>query len=116
MIDDVFCKIIAGELPATFVHRDDEVAVIRDIHPQAPVHLLVFPVKHYDSIGDFAEHDGHVLGTMVRVAHKVAVEQGLANGYRIILNEGADGGKLVPHLHLHLLGGRRLGPKIVSSE
>jgi histidine triad (HIT) family protein len=116
MIDDVFCKIIAGELKGDFVYRDDEVVVVKDIHPQAPVHLLVVPVQHFSGIDDFAEHDGHLLGRMLRVAHQVAQEQGLEKGYRLIINEGEHGGKLVPHLHIHLLGGRRLGPKIVSSE
>ena len=114
MIDDVFCKIINGELEADFVYRDDEVIVVRDIKPQAPVHLLIIPVRHFEGIKDFAEHDGHLLGKMLRVAHDVAAAQGLDKGYRLIINEGEHGGKLVPHLHVHLLGGRRLGPKIVQ--
>lgn len=113
MIQDVFCKIISGELGAEFLYRDDDVVVIRDIKPQAPVHLLVIPVKHFDGIGDFAEHDGHLLGTMLRIAERVARQEGLDKGYRLIINEGEHGGKLVPHLHLHLLGGKKLGPKLV---
>jgi histidine triad (HIT) family protein len=111
MIDDVFCKILSGELKSEFVYRDDEVVVIRDIHPQAPVHLLVIPVRHAATIADASEA---MLGRMVAVAHRVALEQGLDSGYRLILNEGSDGGKLVPHVHLHLLGGKKLGPKIVQ--
>ena len=111
MSDDVFCKIIKGELPGDFIYRDDQVVVIKDIHPQTPVHLLIMPVKHIDGI---TENDGQLLGTMVTVAHKVAMEQGLNQGYRLIINEGEHGGKLVPHLHMHLLGGKRLGPKIVG--
>ena len=114
MIDDVFCKIIKGELKGDVVYRDEHVIVLKDIHPQAPVHLLIMPVQHFDGIKDFAEHDGHLLGEMLRVADKVASEQGLEKGYRLIINEGEHGGKLVPHLHIHLLGGKRLGPKIVS--
>jgi histidine triad (HIT) family protein len=114
MIADVFCKMVSGELRTEFLYRDDDVFVIRDIKPQAPVHLLVIPVKHFDGIADFAEHDGHLLGKMLSVADRVAREQGLDKGYRLIVNEGEHGGKLVPHLHLHLLGGRRLGPKIVA--
>ena len=114
MIDDVFCKIIRGELKSDFLYRDEDVVVIRDIHPHAPVHLLVIPVKHFDTIGDVTERDGRVLEKMVRVAHAVAQEQGLTKGYRLIINEGEHGGKLVPHLHLHLLGGRALGPKLVQ--
>jgi histidine triad (HIT) family protein len=111
MIDDVFCKIISGEFKGDIVYRDDEVVVIRDIHPQAPVHLLVMPVRHVDGLADASEA---LMGKLLSVAHKVADQEGLSGGYRIILNEGEDGGKLVPHLHLHLLGGKRLGPKIVS--
>jgi histidine triad (HIT) family protein len=114
MIEDIFCKIIAGELPAEIVWQDEQVLVIKDIHPQAPVHLLVVPRQHFDGIEDFAETDSAILGHMVRVAHLVAQAQGLKSGYRLIFNEGTDGGKLVPHLHLHLLGGKKLGPKIVS--
>jgi histidine triad (HIT) family protein len=114
MEQDVFCKILAGEIPTEFVYRDDQVAVFADINPKAPVHLLIVPVKHYTGIADVAEHDGAVLATMLRVAHRVAQERGLDQGYRLIINEGAHGGKVVPHLHLHLLGGKDLGPKIVA--
>jgi histidine triad (HIT) family protein len=113
MIEDVFCKILQGELKAEFVYRDDEVAVIKDIHPQAPVHLLVMPVQHVDGVADATPA---LLGKLVATAHTVAQEQGLKNGYRLIINEGEDGGKLVPHLHLHLLGGKRLGAKLVKED
>jgi histidine triad (HIT) family protein len=111
MIDDVFCKIIRGELGGKVVYRDDEVVVLEDIHPQAPVHLLVMPVAHVDGLGDAS---ADLLGKLVATARRVAVEQGLDHGYRLIINEGEHGGKLVPHLHLHLLGGKKLGPKIVQ--
>jgi len=114
MADDVFCKIIRGEIPGDFVYRDDEVVVIRDINPHAPVHLLVIPVAHYEGVGDVAEHDGAILGHMVRIAHRIAGEQGLVHGYRLIMNEGEHGGNIVPHLHMHLLGGKKLGPKLVT--
>ena len=114
MIDDVFCKIISGELKGDIVQRDDEFIVLRDIRPQAPAHLLVLPVAHADSIGDIK--DDAQLGRMLRVAHEVAAKQGLDKGYRIIINEGEHGGKLVPHLHLHLLGGKRLGAKLVKED
>lgn len=114
MIEDVFCKIINGEMDADFVYRDDDVVVIKDINPQAPVHLLIIPVKHFDGLEDFTKGDGDMCGKMLKVAHHVAAEQGLSKGYRLILNEGDDGGKLVPHIHMHLLGGKRLGPKIVA--
>ena len=111
MIDDVFCKIIKGELGADTVYRDDEVMVVKDIHPQAPVHLLIMPVAHYDGMADAS---AELLGKMAIVAHRIAGEEGLEKGYRLIINEGEHGGKLVPHLHMHLLGGRKLGPKIVN--
>ncbi len=114
MIQDVFCKIVAGELPADVVYRDDEFLVIRDIKPQAPVHLLLMPVAHAESLADYGAKDEAFLGRMLLLAHKLALEAGLTKGYRIILNEGEHGGKLVPHLHLHILGGKRLGPKIVA--
>ena len=114
MIDDVFCKILDGTKHEDFVYRDEDIAVIKDIHPQAPVHLLIIPVKHYDGLEDFTKTDGDMCGKMLKVAHRVAKEQGLERGYRLIINEGEDGGKLVPHLHMHLLGGKKLGPKIVA--
>jgi len=114
MADDVFCKIIRGEIPGEFLYRDEEVAVIRDINPHAPVHLLVIPVEHFDGVGDIGPERVALLGRMVSTAHRIASEQGLDKGYRLILNEGEHGGKIVPHLHLHLLGGRKLGHKLVN--
>ena len=115
MIDDVFCKIIAGEIKADFVYRDEDFFVIKDINPQAPVHVLIIPVKHFTSLEDFMEGNNNgLLGKALVVAHKVAHELGITEkGYRLIMNEGEYGGKLVPHLHVHLLGGKKLGPKIV---
>ncbi len=115
-MSDIFCKIIAGEVKADFVYRDDDFIVIKDINPQAPVHLLVIPVKHFTSLEDFLEGDNNgLLGKGLVVAHKVAHEVGIADkGYRLIINEGEYGGKMVPHLHIHLLGGKKLGPKIVK--
>ena len=113
MIDDVFCKILSGELKGDVLYRDDDVAVIRDIHPQAPVHLLVVPVAHVD---DISSAEPVVLGKMVVAAHAAATKEGLTKGYRLIINEGEHGGKLVPHLHLHVLGGTTLGPKLVHQK
>lgn len=109
---DIFCKILSGEVPGDFVFRDAEVAVIRDINPHAPVHFLVMPIAHTEGIGDTASAE--LLGKLLQVAHRVAAEQGLANGYRLIINEGEDGGKVVPHLHVHVLGGKKLGPKLAE--
>lgn len=116
MIDDVFCKIINGEIKGDFVYRDEDFIVIKDINPQAPVHLLIVPAKHFTSLEDFMEgNDNGLLGKALVVAHKIAHQVGIAEkGYRLIINEGEYGGKLVPHLHIHLLGGKKLGPKIVK--
>ena len=114
MIDDVFCKIISGELSAEVVYKDDDLWVIEDIHPQAPVHLLIIPAKHFLKIEDLKKEDG-LLGRALLLADKMAHDHGLGDkGYRLIINEGEDGGKLVPHFHIHLLGGKRLGPKIIE--
>ncbi len=113
MITDVFCKIIAGELPADIVERDEEMLVIKDIKPAAPVHLLIMPIAHAETIADVGEA---LVGRMLKTAHRIAGEQGLTKGYRILINEGAHGGKLVPHFHIHLLGGRPLGTKLVADE
>lgn len=114
MISDVFCKIISGELKSDVVYRDEDVLVIKDIAPQAPVHLLIIPVKHFTGLEDVAEHDQALLGKLFRVAHDMAKQNNLDKGYRLIVNEGQHGGKLVPHLHIHLLGGKNLGSKIVK--
>ena len=116
MISDIFCKIIKGELTAEIIYKDNDFLVIKDINPQAPVHLLIIPVKHFESLEDFLEgKDNELLGKSLIVAHKVAHQVGIAKkGYRLIMNDGEYGGKLVPHLHLHLLGGKKLGPKIVK--
>jgi len=116
MIQDVFCKIIKGELKADFIYKDDDFMVIKDINPKAPVHLLIIPIKHVDSLEDFLEgKENELLGKALVIAHKMAHQVGIAEkGYRLIMNEGEYGGKLVPHLHIHLLGGKKLGPKIVK--
>jgi histidine triad (HIT) family protein len=115
MIADVFCKILKGELSADVVYKDDDFWVIKDINPHAPVHLLIIPVKHFESIEDLKESDSELVGKVFLVAKKVAKEAGInGRGYRLIVNEGQDGGKLVPHFHMHLLGGKRLGPKLVK--
>lgn len=113
MISDVFCKILKGELKADPVYEDEDFIVIKDIKPAAPVHLLIIPRKHVESLADATEADTTLLGRALRVAHTVAQQQNLEKGYRLILNEGEHGGKLVPHLHIHLIGGKHLGPKIV---
>ena len=113
MIQDIFCKIINGEIKADVVYQDKDFLVINDIQPQAPVHLLVIPKKHFGSLEDFKFKDAELLGKALMIAEKIAKQAGLEKGYRLIINEGEHGGKLVPHLHIHILGGKKLGPKIV---
>jgi histidine triad (HIT) family protein len=106
----LFEKIIAGELPADFVYRDERVVAFRDIHPQAPVHVLIIPVKPIPTANDIADQDADLVGHMFCVARDIARAEGIADdGYRLIINCNAHGGQEVYHLHLHLLGGRRLG-------
>jgi histidine triad (HIT) family protein len=112
---DIFCKIIAGEVPTQKVYETDNVIVIKDINPHAPVHDLIIPKKHIESLNDLAEEDKEIMGEVVCVAAKVAEIEGIKEkGYRLIANTGKQGGQLVPHVHFHLLGGKDLGPKLVN--
>ena len=112
---DIFCKIIKGEIPADIVWQDDDFLVIKDIHPQAPVHLLIIPKRHLADLKEVKSFDATLLGKIFIVAEEVAKLVGVSDsGYRLILNEGNHAGKVVPHLHLHLLGGKDLGAKIVQ--
>jgi histidine triad (HIT) family protein len=107
MEDCLFCKIIERKIPAKIVHEDDHSVAIEDIHPQAPVHLLILPKKHLVSLQEAATEDGAVLGHLHLVAAKLARERDLEpKGYRTVINSGAGAGQSVFHLHVHLLGGR----------
>jgi histidine triad (HIT) family protein len=109
----LFEKIIAGEIPATVVYRDSRVIAFLDIRPAAPVHILIVPHKVIPTANDIADEDESLIGHMVIVARDLAREKGIAeNGYRLIINCNAHGGQEVYHLHLHLIGGRPLGPMI----
>lgn len=104
----LFTKIIEGEIPGDFVHRDDRCVVIRDINPQAPVHLLVIPVKPLVGIQGADDDDLDLLGHLMLTARAMAAREGLNSGYRLVINAGEDGGQSVDHLHVHVLGGRRM--------
>ncbi len=106
----LFERIIAREIPADIVYEDDTVIAIRDIHPQAPVHVLLVPKRPIPRIGAAKPEDQQILGHLLLKAGEVARRLGLeASGFRLVMNHGADGGETVPHLHCHLLGGRPLG-------
>lgn len=106
----LFCKIAGGEIPATVVHQDDRVVAFRDIDPKAPVHVLLIPREHIASLDAAGAEHGALLGHLLLTARDVARAEGMAeDGYRTVLNVGADGGQTVHHVHVHLLGGRALG-------
>jgi histidine triad (HIT) family protein len=108
-IDCVFCKIIAGEIPADFLHNDDLVVAIRDITPKAPTHLLLIPREHVVSAAELSDANGPMLGRLFAVAANLARETGVAEtGFRLVTNAGKGAGQSVPHLHFHLLGGRSM--------
>jgi histidine triad (HIT) family protein len=105
----LFCRIVAGEVPADSVFQDERCIAFRDTNPQAPVHVLVIPRDHMDSLDDAGQKDEAILGHLLRVAARVANEQGLSeSGYRTVINTGAGAGQSVFHLHVHVLGGRSL--------
>lgn len=108
MPDTIFGKIIRGEVPAKIVHDDDRCLAFHDVTPQAPVHVLVIPKKPIASLADVTTDDADLLGHLVVVATQLARSLDLLDGYRVVVNCGRDGGQSVDHLHLHLLGGRRM--------
>ena len=109
----LFEKIIAGELPSTIVYRDSRVVAFLDIRPAAPVHILIVPTKVIPTTDDIEDEDEALLGHMVIVARDLARQYGIAkSGYRVVINCNPDSGQEVYHLHLHLLGGRALGPLV----
>ena len=108
--DCVFCKIASGEIAANLTHSDDAVLAFDDLNPVAPTHVLVVPRVHVAALADTGETSGALLGSLLRVASKVAVERGIADsGYRLVINQGPEAGQVVDHLHLHVIGGRTLG-------
>jgi len=105
--DCLFCEIIAGEIQAELIHQDERCVVIRDVNPQAPTHLLVIPRDHIESLDEASQKDEAMLGHLLRVAARVANDEGISEaGYRTVINTGAGAGQSVFHLHVHVLGGR----------
>ncbi len=109
----VFCQIVSKKIPSDIVYQDEEILAFRDINPRAPVHLLIIPKKHFTSLKQLTEKEIPLMGRMVSVANQLAEREGISeSGYRLVINCGKEGGQLVPHLHLHLLGGRQLSGKL----
>ncbi|MBG2802630.1 purine nucleoside phosphoramidase [Proteus mirabilis] len=109
--ETIFSKIIRGEIPANIVFQDDTVTAFRDISPQAPTHILIIPNKLIPTVNDVTEEDEQVLGHLFVVAAKIAQQEGIAeDGYRVVMNCNKHGGQEVFHIHMHLLGGKPLGP------
>jgi histidine triad (HIT) family protein len=109
MSDCLFCRIVAGEVPATVVAETDRTLAFRDVAPQAPTHVLVVPRDHHADLTACAEADPGLLADVLAAAAAVARQEGLERGYRVLTNTGPDAGQTVAHLHLHVLGGRPLG-------
>jgi len=108
--DCLFCRIAGGEIPAQVIHSDPEVVAFRDIHPQAPVHILIIPRRHIASISVLSPEDAGLVGRLFLVARDLAREEGIMEeGYRMVVNAGPGAGQSVFHVHLHLLGGRNMG-------
>ena len=105
----IFKRIIDREIPADIVYEDEQSLAFRDINPQAPTHVVIIPKREIPSLADSTDADEQLLGHLMVVARKLAVQLNLANGYRTVMNCGRDGGQTVGHIHLHLLGGRPLG-------
>ena len=105
----LFQKIMDGELDGEILYEDDRCAVLRDVNPQAPTHVLIVPRKVIPSLDDLTEEDEALIGHLFLVAKKIAADEGLTNGYRIVFNNGRGANQEVDHIHLHLLGGRALG-------
>lgn len=103
----IFCKIVAGQIPATKVHEDEQVLVFHDIHPSAPVHILIVPKLHLAAMTDVGTEHQALLGHMMVLSSRLMRELGVVNGYRHVVNTGRDGGQEVPHLHMHVMGGPR---------
>lgn len=108
-MDCIFCAIVAGEIPGDIVYEDDDVVAFKDINPKAPVHVLIVPRRHIRSVNDITDADAELVGHIFVVARKIAEETGIVEtGYRIVSNNGPEGGQEVDHLHIHVMGGRQM--------
>ncbi|MFC1687067.1 histidine triad nucleotide-binding protein [Patescibacteria group bacterium] len=108
MADCVFCKIISGDIPSKKVYEDDKVIAFHDIDPQAPVHVLIIPKRHIVSLNEFTNKEKELLGEIVLRIPKIAKDLSIDQGYKVVINNGKDAGQIVPHVHIHILGGKSL--------
>ncbi len=112
-MDCIFCQIVAGKVSSDILYQDEEVIAFPDINPLAPTHLLIIPKRHIPSLAHLSKAELPLIGHMVDVANQLAKKEGIAEkGYRLAINCGEQGGQLVPHLHMHLLGGKKLSDKL----
>ena len=116
MSDCIFCKIVKGEIPSRKAYEDDDVLAFHDIHPAAPVHVLVIPKRHISTLADAGPGDEAVLGKILALTGRIAREQGSPEGYRTIINTGRIGGQDVYHLHVHVIGGPSPLPRMIAKE
>jgi histidine triad (HIT) family protein len=114
--DCIFCKIVAGKIPSRKVYEDDDMLAFQDIHPLAPVHFMIIPKKHVDSLATVTDAHAEVLGKMLAKAGRLAAEQGAKDGFRTIINTGRIGRQDVYHLHIHIIGGPDPLPRMISKE
>ena len=109
----LFCRIVAGEIPSDIVYQDEDFLAFRDIEPQAPKHVIIIPKTHITSLAELTEKQQGLIGRLIILARKLAEEEGIAkSGYRLAISCGPEGGQVVPHLHLHLIGGRKLSDQL----
>ena len=112
-MDCIFCQIVAGKVPTEILYQDEEVLAFRDINPQAPIHIVIIPKEHIPSLTNLSKVELSLIGHMVNAANQIAKKEGISeNGYRLVINCGEWGGQLISHLHMHLLGGRKLSDRI----
>ena len=109
----IFCQIVAGKVPSEILYQDEKVIAFRDINPQAPIHLIIIPTEHVSSLAHLSEAQLPLIEHMVKTANELAKKESISeSGYRLAINCGKEGGQLVPHLHMHLLGGKKLSGEL----
>jgi histidine triad (HIT) family protein len=109
----IFCRIVAGEVPSEIVYQDEDFLAFRDIVPKAPTHIVIIPKTHITSVAELTEEQQLIAGRLIIVARNLAEKEGIARkGYRLVINCGSEGGQVVPHLHLHLIGGRQMDARL----